>query len=306
MKDKIWITGANGMVGKSLVSRIRKEKEYDLVETTRSDFDQTNQEALDNWYRLHKPDIVIITSALVGGIQYNSSHQADFLYKNSMILLNILNASIKYSSKKVIVLGASCMYPKNSKQPFEESSIMCGNVEPTNEGYAISKILGLKYVQMINEQFQKNYICIIPAATYGPNDSYDISKNHVIPALIKKMHAAKISNENEVVLWGSGEVKREFIYIDDMANGILHILKNYKMNGPINLGTGLEISIKNLASQIAEIVDYNGKIIFDNTKPDGIERKILDSSKINALKWSYKTNLKDGLMRTYKDYLSTI
>ena len=223
-----------------------------------------------------------------------------------MILLNILNASIKYSSKKVIVLGASCMYPKNSKQPFEESSIMCGNVEPTNEGYAISKILGLKYVQMINEQFQKNYICIIPAATYGPNDSYDISKNHVIPALIKKMHAAKISNENEVVLWGSGEVKREFIYIDDMANGILHILKNYKMNGPINLGTGLEISIKNLASQIAEIVDYNGKIIFDNTKPDGIERKILDSSKVNTLGWSFSTNLKDGLMLTYKDYLSTI
>ena len=306
MKDKIWITGANGMVGKSLANNIRKQKEYTLIETTRSDFDQTNQEALDKWFYLNKPNIVIITSALVGGIQYNSSHQADFLYQNSMILLNILNASIKYCSSKVIFLGASCMYPKSSSQPFKESSIMDGNVEPTNEGYAVSKILGLKYVQMINEQFNKKYICIIPAATYGPNDSYDVSKNHVIPALIQKMHDAKINNKNEVVLWGSGEIKREFMYIDDMTNGILYILKNYKTNKPINLGTGSEISINNLANLISEVVGFNGKIIFDKTKPDGIRRKILDSSKVNKLGWSHSTNLKDGLIKTYKDYLSTV
>lgn len=303
-KTKVWITGANGMVGKSLANHIRKEKVYDLIETTRNDFDQTNQEALDSWFRSHKPNIVLITSALVGGIQYNSSHQADFLYENSMILLNILNASLKYCASKVIVLGASCMYPKNSKQPFKESSIMSGNVEPTNEGYAISKILGLKYVQMINQQFHKNYTCIIPAASYGPNDSYDTSKNHVIPALIKKMHYAKINKKNEVVLWGSGDVKREFIYIDDMTNGILHILKNYKMNEPINLGTGSEISIKNLASLISEIIGFNGKIIFDKTKPNGVERKILDSSKVKKLGWSHTTSLEDGIIKTYQNYLS--
>ena len=304
--NKIWITGANGMVGKSLVSMLNKNPKYEVLETTRKDFDQTNQESVFNWFQKNKPDIVIITSALVGGIQYNSSNQADFLYQNSMILLNILNASLKHSKCRVICLGASCMYPKKSEQPYQETSIMSGNVEPTNEGYAISKILGLKYIQMINDQFKKNYMCIIPSATYGPNDSYDATKNHVIPALIKKIHDAKINNDNEVILWGSGEAYREFIYINDMAEGIIHILENYKKNEPINLGTGNEVTIKNLAILISKIVGFEGEINFDISKPDGMKRKILDSTKIETLGWKHKTSLKKGLEETYKNYLSIL
>ena len=306
MKNKIWITGANGMVGKSLSNTLRNNSKYELLRTTKNDFDQTDQEALYRWFESNNPDFIIITSALVGGIQYNSSHQADFLYQNSMILLNILNASLKFNAKKVVFLGASCMYPVNAAQPYKEESIMDGKVERTNEGYAISKILGLKYVQMINEQFKKNYICIIPAASYGPNDSYDSSKNHVIPALIKKMHDAKLKNHSEIVLWGSGNAKREFLYVDDMAQGIIYILENYKSNEHINLGTGFEITIKDLAKLISEVVNFKGEIKFDTSKPDGMDRKVLDSSKINNLGWTPKTSLKDGIIATYTNYLTTI
>ncbi len=306
MKNKIWITGANGMVGKSLSNTLRNNSKYELLRTTKNDFDQTDQEALYRWFESNNPDFIIITSALVGGIQYNSSHQADFLYQNSMILLNILNASLKFNAKKVVFLGASCMYPVNAAQPYKEESIMDGKVERTNEGYAISKILGLKYVQMINEQFKKNYICIIPAASYGPNDSYDSSKNHVIPALIKKMHDAKLKNHSEIVLWGSGNAKREFLYVDDMAQGIIYILENYKSNEHINLGTGFEITIKDLAKLISEVVNFKGEIKFDTSKPDGMDRKVLDSSKINNLGWTPKTSLKNGIIATYANYLTTI
>ena len=198
------------------------------------------------------------------------------------------------------------MYPVNAAQPYKEESIMDGKVERTNEGYAISKILGLKYVQMINEQFKKNYICIIPAASYGPNDSYDSSKNHVIPALIKKMHDAKLKNHSEIVLWGSGNAKREFLYVDDMAQGIIYILENYKSNEHINLGTGFEITIKDLAKLISEVVNFKGEIKFDTSKPDGMDRKVLDSSKINNLGWTPKTSLKNGIIATYTNYLTTI
>ncbi len=306
MKNKIWITGANGMVGKSLSNTLRNNSKYELLRTTKNDFDQTDQEALYRWFESNNPDFIIITSALVGGIQYNSSHQADFLYQNSMILLNILNASLKFNAKKVVFLGASCMYPVNAAQPYKEESIMDGKVERTNEGYAISKILGLKYVQMINEQFKKNYICIIPAASYGPNDSYDSSKNHVIPALIKKMHDAKLKNHSEIVLWGSGNAKREFLYVDDMAQGIIYILENYKSNEHINLGTGFEITIKDLAKLISEVVNFKGEIKFDTSKLDGMDRKVLDSSKINNLGWTPKTSLKNGIIATYANYLTTI
>ncbi len=303
MKNKVWITGSNGMVGKSLLNHLSNNSEYSLVKTTRNDFDQTNQKAVNNWFELNKPEYVIITSALVGGIQYNKSHQAEFLYQNSMILLNILNASVKFNSTKVVFLGASCMYPVNAAQPFIEDSIMSGSVEPTNEGYAISKILGLKYIQMINNQFKKDFISIIPAASYGPNDSYDNSKNHVIPALIKKMHEAKSKKKKEIILWGSGNAKREFLYVDDMAEGIIYILRNYKSCEPINLGTGKEISIKDLATLISKVVGYKGKINFDTTKPDGIDRKILNSSKVNSLGWYPKISLEDGIKKTYDDYL---
>ncbi len=304
-KNKIWVTG-NGMVGKALVKKLSTLKGYDLLITKKNKLDQTNQEKVNKWVKINKPDTIIITSALVGGIQLNSKLPATFLYQNSMINLNIINAAHENNCKKIIFLGASCMYPKEAKQPFKEDSILEGKIEETNEGYGISKIIGLKMIQMINSQYNKSHISIIPAASYGPNDCYDETKNHVIPAMIKKFHEAKIKNKNKITIWGSGKVKREFIHVDDMASGIIHIMKNYKDTSPINLGTGEEISIKQLADLIKKIVGYNGDIIFDTKKPDGIKRKILNNDKLKKLKWKYKLSLEKGIEESYKNYKSTI
>jgi len=302
MKNKIWITG-NGMVGKSLAKKLANNKNYELLSTTKSELDQTNQDKTDNWIKNNQPNIIIITSALVGGIQLNSKIPATFLYQNSMINLNIINAARNNNCQKIVFLGASCMYPKNSSQPFKEDSIFDGKIEETNEGYGISKLIGLKMIEMINSQYNQSHITIIPAASYGPNDCYDETKNHVIPALIKKFHNAKIQNKDNVTIWGSGKPKREFIHVDDMASGIIHILENYKDNSPINLGTGKEYTIKEIANTIKDVVGYNGKISFDSSKPDGIKRKILDNKKLKRLGWDPKITIKDGIESTYQDFL---
>lgn len=302
MKNKIWITG-NGMVGKSLAKKLANNKNYELLSTTKSELDQTNQDKTDNWIKNNQPNIIIITSALVGGIQLNSKIPATFLYQNSMINLNIINAARNNNCQKIVFLGASCMYPKNSSQPFKEDSIFDGKIEETNEGYGISKLIGLKMIEMINSQYNQSHITIIPAASYGPNDCYDETKNHVIPALIKKFHNAKIQNKDNVTIWGSGKPKREFIHVDDMASGIIHILENYKDNSPINLGTGKEYTIKEIANTIKDVVGYNGKISFDFSKPDGIKRKILDNKKLKRLGWNPKITIKDGIESTYQDFL---
>lgn len=299
---KIWITGSLGMVGQSLIKRLEKEKNYQILKTSRKIFDQTNQLKTVNWVKKNKPDIVIVSSALVGGIQLNSKIPAEFLYQNSMIALNIINAAHHNNCKKIIFLGASCMYPKEAKQPFSEASLLNGKVEETNEGYALSKILGLKYIEFLNYQDNTNHVSIIPTASYGDNDCYNESKNHVIPALIKKIHNAKIYNKKNIVVWGTGKAKREFIHVDDMADGIIHIMNNYNENSPINLGTGEEISIKNLAKIICKIIGYKGEIIFDSTKPEGIKRKVLNNSKLKKLKWKNSISLEDGIQRTYQKY----
>jgi len=305
MKDKVWITG-NGMVGKALAKKLSINDNYKLLITEKEYLDQTDQEKTNNWVKENKPQIIIITSALVGGIQINSKIPATFLYENSMINLNIIKSAHENGCKKIVFLGASCMYPKLGKQPFKEDLILDGKIEDTNEGYGVSKILGSKFIEMLNKQYNSSHISIIPAASYGPNDCYDENKNHVIPALIQKLHEAKIKNKKSIKIWGTGKVKREFIHVDDMADGIIHILKNYKEKSPINLGTGEEISIENLVFLIKKIVGYKGEIIFDKTKPDGIKRKILDNSKIKKLKWSPKINLKDGITSSYEEYTEKI
>lgn len=303
--NKIWITG-NGMVGKALAKNLANNKNYELLFTTKTELDQTNQEKTNKWIKENKPNTIIISSALVGGIQLNSKIPATFLYQNSMINLNIINSARLNGCQKIVFLGASCMYPKNSSQPFEETSIFDGKIEETNEGYGISKLIGLKMIEMINSQYKTSHISIIPAASYGPNDCYDESKNHVIPALIKKFHIAKVNNEENVTIWGSGKPKREFIHVDDMASGIIHILENYKDNSPINLGTGKEYTIKEIASTIKDVVGFKGKILFDSSKPDGIERKILDNKKIKKLQWQPKILIKDGIKSTYQDFLKNV
>ena len=303
IKNKVWITGM-GMVGKALAKNLADKRDYGvLLSPTKSELDQTNQEKTDNWVKEHKPNVIIITSALVGGIQLNSKIPATFLYQNSIINLNIINAARKNDCEKIVFLGASCMYPKNSSQPFKEDSIFDGKIEETNEGYGISKLIGLKMIEMINSQYNQSHIAIIPAASYGPNDCYDETKNHVIPALIKKFHNAKIQNKDNVTIWGSGKPKREFIHVDDMASGIIHILENYKDNSPINLGTGQEYTIKEIANTIKDVIGYKGKISFDTSKPDGIKRKILDNKKLKSLGWEPKITFKDGIESTYQDFL---
>ena len=305
-KNKVWITGINGMVGQALKRSISKSKSYNVLESSRKDFDQTNQYETTKWLKKNNPDTIIITSALVGGIQINSKYPLDFLYQNSMIALNIINTANEINCPRLVFLGASCMYPKDSKQPFKESTILDGKVEKTNEGYGIAKILGTKLVEFMNVQHDRKYISIIPAASYGPNDCYDDKINHVIPALIQKFHNAKVNKNKYVEVWGTGNAKREFLHVDDMASGIVFLLENYYENSPINLGTGEEVSIKELAKLIAKVTDFKGKILFDLSKPDGIPRKILDSKKIQTLGWKPSISLIDGLEKTYKIYLGNI
>ncbi len=300
---KIWITGSTGMVGQALKRSIISSDSYNIVESTRSDLNQINQKETNAWLKKNKPDVIIITSALVGGIQVNSKYPLDFLYQNAMIALNIINSANEIGCEKLIFLGASCMYPKDTSQPFKESSILDGKVEETNEGYGLAKILGTKLVEFMNLQHNRKYISIIPAASYGPNDCYDEKTNHVIPALIQKFHNAKINKSDSVEVWGTGEAKREFLHVDDMASGIIFLLENYFDNKPVNLGTGEEVTIKELAYLVSEVVDYKGNIVFDTSKPDGIPRKILDSSKILKLGWKPSISLLKGLKKTYKVYL---
>ena len=300
-KNKIWITG-NGMVGKALVKKLSTYRNYESIITRKSEIDQTNQKKVKNWMVKNNPDTIIITSALVGGIQSNSKIPASFLYQNSMIYLNIINAAHECNCKKIIFLGASCMYPKNSKQPFKEDSILDGKIEQTNEGYGLSKIIGLKMLEMINKQYNKSHISIIPAASYGPNDCFDQSKNHVIPAMLAKFHHAKIEKKKSIKIWGSGNARREFIHVDDMADGIIHIMKNYKDNTPVNLCTGEEVTIKKLSYIIKNIVNFKGEIIFDSKKPEGIKRKILNNEKLKKLNWSHKITLEEGIKQLYEEY----
>jgi len=302
-KKTIWITGSTGMVGQALKRSIISSGTYNIIETKRSDLDQTNQNETNIWLKKNKPDIIIITSALVGGIQINSKYPLDFLYQNSMIALNIINSANEAGCEKLIFLGASCMYPRDTSQPFKESSILDGKVEETNEGYGLAKILGTKLTEFMNFQHDRKYISVIPAASYGPNDCYDEKTNHVIPALIQKFHNAKVNKSKSVEVWGTGKPKREFLHVDDMASGIMFLLDNYFDNTPINLGTGEEVTIKELAYLVSEVVNYKGNIVFDDSKPDGIPRKILDSSKILKLGWKPSISLLDGLEKTYRIYL---
>ena len=304
-KDNIWITG-NGMVGKALNRALSQNKKYNVIVTPRKILDQTDQEKTNSWVKKNKPEIIIMTSALVGGIHLNAKIPSTFLYQNSILNLNIINAASENNCKKIVFLGASCMYPKKSKQPYDEKTIFEGRIEETNEGYGISKLLGLKMIEMINKEFNKKHITIIPAASYGPNDCYDLEKNHVIPALIKKIHNAKIKNLKSISLWGTGKALREFLYVEDMADGIIHIMENYNDTSPINLGTGEEITIKNLSKIIKNVIGYKGKINFDSSKPEGVKRKILNNNKIKKLKWRPKFTLEDGIEITYQCYLKDL
>ena len=303
MKNKIFIAGQEGMVGSAVFKKLNNEKSYKIISCPRKSLDLTNIKKIENWFKKNKPDIVINCAGKVGGILDNSKYQHDYLYINTMIGLNIVNISLKYNVKKLINLGSACIYPKKTKQPIKEEYLLSSELEKTNEGYALAKISVLKYCEYLNKKFNKNYISLQPANLYGEGDNFDLKSSHVIPALVKKFFYAKKNKEKKVEVWGSGNVKRELLNVEDLASAIKFCL-NKKINSSfINVGSGDHISIKKLAFMIKKIVDFKGEIYFNKKYPDGVKLRRLDVKRIKKLGWKPKISLKDGL-KAYCKYFS--
>jgi GDP-L-fucose synthase len=301
--QKIWVAGETGLVGRAVLRRLEQEN-CEILSAPHSVLDLTNQAQTYAWLQQHKPDVVVMVAGLVGGIGANNQNQAEFLFQNLYMAQNVIHGAFQAGVKNLLYLGSSCIYPKVAEQPIQESALLTGALEPTNEGYALAKIAGLKLCQYYHQQYDVNYISAMPTNLYGPYDHFDTEKSHVIPALILKIHQAKIEEKNSVTLWGTGKPLREFLYVDDLADGLIHILKNHSDPKPINIGSGEEISIKDLALKISKVVGYEGQIEFDEKKPDGTPRKLLDNAKINNLGWQAKTPLDKGLQQTYQWFLA--
>jgi GDP-L-fucose synthase len=314
-KDKIYIAGHSGMVGSAIVRQLQTKlnNTTQLITRTHKELDLTNQQQVDDFIAREKPDQIYIAAAKVGGIYANNTYPADFIYQNLMIQANIINAAHQNNIQKLLFLGSSCIYPKAVKQPMKEEALLTDILEPTNEPYAIAKIAGIKLCESYNRQYNRDYRSVMPTNLYGPGDNYHPKNSHVIPALIRKFHEAKSDNVSKVTIWGSGEPKREFLYVDDMAAACVHVMnldnEVYQQQtkptlGHINVGTGQDLTIKKLAETIAKVTGFKGKIEFDITKPDGPKKKLMDSTRLNRLGWKSKIGLEQGLKQTYEDYCS--
>jgi GDP-L-fucose synthase len=304
--DKIYIAGHRGLVGSSIHRLLIKNGYTNILTETFYDVDLRNQQQVNEWFNKNKPDYVFLAAAKVGGISYNKSFPADFIYDNLMIQSNVIHASYVNDVKKLLFLGSSCIYPKENPLPISENRLLASSLEPTNEAYALAKIAGLKMTQYYRDQYGCNFISIMPCNLYGPNDCFDIDRCHVIPALISKFHNAKVNKLNEIVMWGTGVAKREFLYVDDLAEALYFLMHNYNEREHINVGSGVEIGMKELFNIISDTIGYKGELKFDTTKPDGTLSKMIDNSKIRNLGWSPKVQLGDGLTRTYKWYLTQL
>lgn len=302
--SKIYVAGHNGMVGSAIVRELKKQCYNNLVLRTHKELDLTKQDAVEKFFETEKPEYVFLAAAKVGGIGANSVALADFMYDNMILEMNVIHSAWKNGCKKLEFLGSSCIYPRMAKQPIKEEYLLTGELEKTNEAYALAKISGLKYCEFLNRQYGTNYISVMPTNLYGPNDNYHPEHSHVLPALIRRFHEAKVSGLNEVTCWGDGSPLREFLYVDDLAELCVYLMNNYSGNETVNAGTGKEITIKDLTKLVAEIVGYKGEIMWDVTKPNGTPRKLLDISKAKALGWTYKTELKDGIKLAYNDFLN--
>lgn len=300
---KIYVAGHTGLVGSAILRNLQAQGYSKFVLYTIDELDLTQQSLVFDLFSKEKPDYVFLAAAKVGGIQANNTYPADFIYINLQIQCNIIHAAYKHNVKKLCFLGSSCIYPKYAPQPLKEEYLLDGKLEPTNESYAIAKIAGIKMCQAYNQQYGTNYIALMPTNLYGPNDNFDLQTSHVIPALIRKFIEAKKNKSLSVTIWGTGTPKREFLFVDDLADACIFLMNNYQGNEIINVGVGEDVSIIELASIIKEEVGYEGKIEFDKTKPDGTPRKLLDVSKINGLGWKAKTSLREGIKKTIKWYL---
>ena len=301
---KIYVAGHRGMVGSAIVRALEKNGYHNIVTRTHKELDLTRQDAVEAFFEEEKPDYVFLAAAKVGGIVANNESPADFMYENMILEMNVIHSAFKNNVKKLMFLGSSCIYPRMCPQPIKEEYLLTGALEKTNEAYALSKISGLKYCEYLNRQYHTDYISVMPTNLYGPNDNYHPTHSHVLPALIRRFHEAKVDNLPYVTCWGTGKPLREFLYVDDLADACVFLMNNYSGNETVNLGTGKELTIKELTELVAKVIGYTGEIRWDSSKPDGTPRKLLDVSKLESLGWHYKTELEDGIRLSYQDFLT--
>ncbi len=304
-KDKIYVAGYRGMVGSALVRKLVEKGFQQLLLKNSTELDLRNQESVNAFFESEKPDHVFMAAAKVGGIMANNTLRGEFLYDNVMIQSNVIHAAYKTRVKKLMFLGSSCIYPKLAPQPLKEDYLLTGELEPSNEPYAIAKIAGIKMCEAYRNQYGCNFISVMPTNLYGPNDNYDLNNSHVLPALIRKFHEAKVEGKPFVTVWGSGAPRREFLYSDDLAEACFFLMENYNEPGFLNIGTGEDIEIRELALLIKKIVGYPGEVRQDLSKPDGTPRKLLDITKLSAMGWKAKTGLEEGIRKVYSEFIKT-
>ena len=300
----IFVAGHRGMVGSAIVRALKDRGASNIVTRTSKELDLRNRTEVDQFFEQEKPEVVYLAAAKVGGIHANATYPADFLVDNILITTNVIDASCKHGVEKLLFLGSSCIYPRLASQPISEEALLTGPLEPTNEAYALAKIAGLKMCDAFRKQHGCNFISAMPTNLYGPGDNYHPENSHVLPALIRRFHEAVRDGENEVVCWGSGSPKREFLHVDDLAKGLLHLMDHHNSEGWINIGTGEDLTIKELALTIANVVGYRGDVIWDTSKPDGTPRKLLNVDRINEMGWKAEIELRHGIESVYADYLS--
>lgn len=301
--SKIYVAGHNGMVGSGIVRKLLTDGYKNLVVRTSKELDLRNQVGVEDFFQKEKPEYVFLAAAKVGGILANSTYRAEFLYDNLMMEANIIHHSYLNKVRKLLFLGSSCIYPKMAPQPLNEKYLLSGYLEPTNEPYAIAKIAGIKLCENYRSQYGCDFISIMPTNLYGPNDNYDLKSSHVMPALIRKIHEAKIGDAPFVEVWGSGNPRREFLHVDDLADATMFLMKNYSGDEFVNVGTGIDITIRELAFMIADIIEYKGEIKFDQSKPDGTLRKLMDVNKLTSLGWVYKIKLEEGIRSECENFI---
>ena len=301
---RIYVAGHRGMVGSAIVRELERQGYTNILTRTHKELDLTRQEAVDRFFAGEKPEYVFLAAAKVGGIAANVSALADFMYENMMLEMNVIHAALRNGCRKLLFLGSSCIYPRMAPQPMKEGCLLTGELEKTNEAYALAKISGLKYCEFLNRQYGTDFISVMPTNIYGPNDNYHPEHSHVLPAPIRRFHEAKEAGLKEVTCWGDGSPLREFLYVDDLADLCVFLMNNYSGNEIVNAGTGKELSIKDLTELVAKAIGYTGEILWDTSKPNGTPRKLLDVSKAAALGWTYRTELEEGIRLAYDDFLN--
>lgn len=303
LESKIYVAGHTGLVGSAIMRRLYNKGYKNIVTRELDELDLRNQDAVNKFFTQEKPEYVFLAAAKVGGIQANNTYPAEFIYDNLMIESNIIHAAYIHNVKKLLFLGSSCIYPKMATQPIAEEYLLTGSLEPTNEAYAIAKIAGLEMCKFYRRQYGCDFISAMPTNLYGINDNFNLNTSHVLPALLRKFHEAKVNHQSEVILWGTGKALREFLYVDDLADALVHLMNHYSEEIHVNIGTGEDLSINDLALIIKEVVGFEGKIVYDTSKPDGTPRKLLNVDKLHQSGWKHKTSLKEGITLVYEWYL---